>query len=238
MAYDAAYWAIAYLLFQQETGHARPFWDEAPLTAASAKKRSGVGLAGAERPGRMQDGGCVAYSGQWEEQETADLLRFVQQALHEVSRRTRDHGGAPVSKFSQDYSPGPDTGLPVIRVSRTYRVFVGDAELKLRPMARTVLLLFLRHPEGIALKRIGDYRKEMVFYYRQVMRGGEPEMAEQRVARLIDIFNNELNVNIARVNAAMNVLVRGDAQILYHIQGGAGHPKTLPIDRSLVVWEA
>ena len=106
---------------------------------------------------------------------------------------------------------------------------------KLRPMAKTVLLLFLQHPEGIPLKCIGDHREELAVYYRRCSRSLDPAAIDRSISRILDIFSNDLNVNIARVNAAVDMLA-GKAS-LYRIQGAPGHAKTILLDRSLVVWE-
>lgn len=157
-----------------------------------------------------------------EERETEELVSFVRQALQELARRS---------------CPLAAVGVKSIRITRGLRIFIGPNELKIRPMSKTVLLLFLKHPEGIALKRIGDYRGEMERYYRRLSRSSDPAAVQERVLRILDIFNNDLNVNISRINAAVAQLVKDPSQILYRIGGAAGTPKSILLDRSLVIWE-
>ena len=159
------------------------------------------------------------YGVKWEEKETEELLTFVRLALREVERRGKVR--RPVTQ--------------PVRITRSLRVYIGPQELKVRPMAKTVLLLFLRHPEGIPLKDIVDYRVELAAYYRRVSRCSEPGEIEKRVLRILDYFNNDLNVNIARVNKAVAELV--DGAETYRIDGPAGQPKRIPLDRKWVVWE-
>ena len=153
--------------------------------------------------------------GSEEEGEARDLLSFVQEAGDRYA------------------APPPAT----VRITRTLRVYVGEQELKIRPMAKTVLLLFLRHPEGIVLKHIGDYRSEMATYYGRVMRSLNPSDVDRRIQRLLDIFSNELNVNISRVNAALSALVSPTEEKLYRVSGRAGESKSILLDRTLVIWE-
>ena len=166
-----------------------------------------------QEPGIMEEE--AAGFGPAEESEVRDLLSFVREASGTYA--------APVPSE--------------VRITSTLRVYVGARELKIRPMAKTVLLLFLRHPEGILLKHIGDYRAEMTTYYSRVMRSQNPADAERRVQRLLDIFSNELNVNISRVNAALSALVSPTEEQLYRVSGRAGKPKSIPLDRTLVIWE-
>ena len=158
--------------------------------------------------------GEVCY-GRAEESEARALLSFVRTA-------------------AGTYAP-PAPGI--IRITRTLRVYVGQKELKMRPMAKTVLLLFLRHPEGVVLKHIGDYRSEMRADYARIMRSQDPADADRRIQRLMDIFSNELNVNISRVNAALKALVTPAEESLYRVSGRAGSPKSILLDRTLVIWE-
>ena len=177
--------------------------------------------SGLEEPG-------VLYGISWEEQETRELVSFVQRATQELQRR-----GLPTEPRPMNRLCGPE---PVkVRITRGFRVYIGSQELKVRPMAKTVLLLFLRHPEGITLKQIADYREELASYYKKVSRSLEPAVIERSIGRILDIFSNDLNVNIARVNAAVGTLVNDP--VPYRIEGAPGQVKTILLDRSLVVWE-
>ena len=162
-----------------------------------------------------------------EEQETEALVHFVRRADQEIERR----GGQAPPRLTAV------TGCEAIRVTRSLRVFIGARELKVRPMSKTVLLLFLRHPEGIPLKQIGNYRKELEQLYRRLSRSDDPETVSGRVLRILDFFNNELNVSISRVNAAISSLVDGTQRQQYCIGGRAGTPKFIPLDREKVIWE-
>lgn len=168
---------------------------------------------------------CKDYGIVWEEQELTALVAFIQSALREMERR------------GERMLP-PDILPERVYITRELRIFIGQKELKMRPMAKTVLLLFLQHPEGIVLKDIADHQAELLSYYRRVMRSQDPEAAHERVRRIIDIFNNELNVNISRVNAAISRLVPAAQQAFYQIHGGAGHSKSILLDRTRVHWEA
>ena len=161
----------------------------------------------------------VPYGIDWEEKESAELLQMVQMGMKEIRRRGL-HLSGPSSE---------------VRITRAYRVFIGRKEVKLRPMAKSVLLLFLRHPEGLPLKDLADYQSELTAFYRRVSRSSDPGEMEARIARMLDLFNNEINVNIARVNRAVAALV--DDASYYRIDGAAGHPKRIRLDRKRVIWE-
>ena len=58
-----------------------------------------------------------------------------------------------------------------IRVTRDYHILLPDrfdAEIRLRPLVKTVFLLFLRHPEGIRFSELHEYRDEMMNIYQGI----------------------------------------------------------------------
>ena len=163
-----------------------------------------------------------------EEQETEELLAFVEMARKELARRSdgQDRKDVLVRKA---------VGTATVRITPTLRIFVGSQEVRVRPMAKCVLLLFLKHPEGIVLKQISDYSAELRYFYRRISRSGNPEVIEQSVRKLMDICTNNLNLNISRANAAMAGLVSEPE--LYTIKGAAGKRKAIRLERSLIIWE-
>ena len=167
-------------------------------------------------PIQYLEDGPVPYTRDTELREANQLLQFVREA---AQRPLLVQTSAP------------------IRITRALRVFVGPEELRVRPMAKAILLLFLRHPEGIVLKEIGDYRAELTALYRRLCKSDVPGEAEGRVGRILDLFSNELNVNISRVNAAMNALAAKGQEPLYRVEGAAGTPKSIRLDRAQVLWE-
>ncbi|MBR4734898.1 MAG: hypothetical protein IK052_02280 [Bacteroidales bacterium] len=154
------------------------------------------------------------YSGVAEEAEAVEVAQFVQCAS------------------ALEVTPPPPR--EIIRITRGLRIFFGQRELQLRPMSKAVLLLFLRHPEGIALKDIGDFREELTRLYSMASRSDNPEKIARSVARVVDIFSNELNVNLSRVRAALSAL---EKEGTYQISGRAGEPKSFKFFKTIVIWE-
>ena len=177
-------------------------------------------------PHKLEDA-SARYAPETEIQETEELVHYV---------RIKEDESISSNRWVQS---GTDDRLAYasIRITRSFRIYLGGEELKLRPMAKSVLLLFLRHPEGIVLKDIYDYREELSALYRQVSRVSNPADSETHIARVLDLFTNELNVNISRVNAAVAAMVERSQEPLYRVDGKAGMPKHIRLSRSQVVWE-
>ena len=163
------------------------------------------------------------YGLAWEEYQAQELAAFVRLASEELQKRHI----APV---------GLRQG-PQIRINPALRVYIGPEELQLRPLSKAILLLFLKHPEGIPLKDISDYREELSGFYHRLSRSSDRSLIEQRIQRIINVFEGDLPVQIARVNAAVARLVDAPGQDLYKIAGRPGTPKRIALDRTQVIWE-
>lgn len=173
---------------------------------------------------------AAEYSDLLERSESEELITFVRMAVMELRRRE-------VGEELISGTIARDLKARRIRVTREFRIFVDGRELHVRPMAKTVFLLFLRHPEGIALKNMWDYREELRSLYSRISKSDDKELIERRMANILDLCSNELNVNISRVNSALAALVDSAQLQSYTISGRHGAPKGISMDRSLVEWD-
>lgn len=127
-----------------------------------------------------------------------------------------------------------------IRVTKDYRILLPDrfdTEIRLRPLVKTVFLLFLRHPEGIRFGDLRDYRSELLDLYRGITRrAGGPEI-EESIDRLIDPRDNSIHEKAANLAAALSRYFRPQELHAYTLTGKAGAPKRIRLDRALVAWE-
>ena len=127
-----------------------------------------------------------------------------------------------------------------IRVTRDYRIFLPDrfdTEIRLRPVVKTVFLLFLRHPEGIRFADLGDYRDELTNLYAGISHRDDLEEQRRIIDRLIDPKNNSIHEKASKLAAEMSRYFRPEQLPAYTISGKAGTPKRISLDRNLVEWE-
>ena len=127
-----------------------------------------------------------------------------------------------------------------IRVTKDYRILLPDrfdTEIRLRPLVKTVFLLFLRHPEGIRFGELLAYRGEMLDMYRGITRrAGGPEI-EASIDRLVDPRDNSIHEKAANLAAALSKYFPPERMHAYTLTGKAGSPKRIRLDRALVAWE-
>lgn len=127
-----------------------------------------------------------------------------------------------------------------IRVTKDYRILLPDrfdTEIQMRPLVKTVFLLFLRHPEGIRFGDLPAYRREMLDMYRGITRrAGGPEI-EASIDRLVDPRDNSIHEKAANLAAALSRYFRPQELHAYTLTGKAGAPKRIRLNRALVAWE-
>ena len=127
-----------------------------------------------------------------------------------------------------------------IRVTRDFRILLPDrydTEIRMRPLVKTVFLLFLRHPEGIRFGDLPAYRNEMMDLYRSITRrAGGPEI-EQSIDRLVNPRDNSIHEKAANLSATLSRYFRPQELHAYTLTGKAGTPKRIRLDRTLVEWE-
>ena len=127
-----------------------------------------------------------------------------------------------------------------IRVTKDYRILLPDrfdTEIRLRPLVKTVFLLFLRHPEGIRFGDLPAYRNELMDLYMGITRRPSGPEMEASIDRLIDPRDNSIHEKAANLAAALSKYFPPERLHAYMLTGKAGAPKRIRLDRSRVEWE-
>ena len=134
---------------------------------------------------------------------------------------------------------GTDEGERIL-VTKDFRILLPDRfdmEIRLRPLVKTVFLLFLRHPEGISYGDLPAYREEMTDLYKGITRRSDPAQLQESIDRLVDPKDNSIHEKAAKLAAALARYFRPQELPAYTLTGKAGAPKRIRLDRSLVEWE-
>lgn len=130
--------------------------------------------------------------------------------------------------------------LSSIVVNKDKRIILPDyneLELKLRPIPKTLYLLFLKHPEGIILKNIPDYKDELRhIYLYEVNPNRDDDVLERSLDNLCDPEDNAaLRYNIAIIKKAVkSKIVNKKLAMHYFISGRRGEEFRIPLSRDKV----
>ena len=129
--------------------------------------------------------------------------------------------------------------LPLLIISRNYRISLGDdrKELHMEPLVKSVYLLFLQHPEGIAFKDLPDYRQELANIYNKVRPWGLTDRAVRSIEDVTNPLLNSINEKCARIRKMFVTMLDSSIAEHYYIKGTRGQAKKISLPRDMVIWE-
>ena len=175
--------------------------------------------------GILEDPAVDYLAGRVDEMDAAALL----EAMSLLRRRLAE----------LDVLEGTDEGESIL-VTKDFRILLPDrfdTEVRMRPLVKTVFLLFLRHPEGIRYGNLREYRDELLDLYRGITRRTSGPEMERSIDRLIDLKDNSIHEKAANLAATLARYFRPEQLPAYTLTGKAGTPKRIRLDRALVEWE-
>ena len=130
--------------------------------------------------------------------------------------------------------------FPQLVVTEDYKVVLDDGantEVNMEPLVKAVYLLFLSHPEGIVLKCLADYRKELTALYLMLRPTGLTDRVLQSIEDVTNPTLNSINEKCTRIRKIFSkVLPQGVARY-YAISGKRGEAKKIDLVRANVVWK-
>ncbi len=113
--------------------------------------------------------------------------------------------------------------------------YYNEVEVKMPAMCRAIYILFLKHPEGIALRDISDHRADLENIYSMVMPGRNEEKAREAIDNLLDPMNNTLNEYISKIKRCFKLCIIDDQLASnYIITGKRGEPYRITLAPSLI----
>ena len=137
--------------------------------------------------------------------------------------------------------PGKEN-LSRLVVNGDLQIVLPDWDEKVLPMhalARSLYILFLRHPEGIVLKNIGNHCQELLEIYNIVKPGRDEELAVRTIVKLTMPLSDTLIQNLSRIKRAVKtVILDEDTACQYYITGQHSEPYRIALPRHLVTLPA
>ena len=130
--------------------------------------------------------------------------------------------------------------FPQLVVTEDYKVLLADGvntEVKMEPLVKAVYLLFLMHPEGIVLKCLPDYRKELSQVYLLLRPAGLTDRVKKSIEDVTNPTLNSINEKCARIRKLFSEILPQNAVRYYSISGKRGEAKKIDLVRANVVWK-
>ena len=130
--------------------------------------------------------------------------------------------------------------FPQLIVTEDYKVVLADGadtEVKMEPLVKAVYLLFLSHPEGIVLKCLPDYRKELAQLYLLLRPYGMTDRVMRSIEDVTNPMLNSINEKCARIRKLFSEVLPKSVARYYSISGMRGEAKKIDLVRANVVWK-
>lgn len=141
--------------------------------------------------------------------------------------------------------------LSPLKISSDYRFILTNhnTEIELSPVHKAVYLLFLNHPEGIEFKRLTNYKKELLYLYKETTNISDLSKIEESVEHLINPFDNAINEKCSRIKKAFSDTMDEYSATYYiinghvkrHVEGSSKiwyeRLKVITLPRELVIWQ-
>ena len=169
------------------------------------------------------------YGGLLERMEAAELLVLMEK----VQKRLTELG------VRAEAAPVDDTQINLfIDKKFTIRMDCPDGRvIPLRPLVRSLFILFLRHPEGILLKQRDLYREELEQIYSVISPNTAQEDVQARIGRMVNLQDNSFSEKASVLNARLEALLPQRMAYRCKIRGSNGHPRRISLPPLWIHWE-
>ena len=130
--------------------------------------------------------------------------------------------------------------FPQLVVTEDYKVVLAGEktiEVEMEPLVKSVYLLFLSHPEGIVLKYLPDYRKELTALYLMLRPYGLTDRVRKSIIDVTNPTQNSINEKCARIRKLFSSLLPPSLARYYAISGKRGEAKKIDLVRANVIWK-
>ena len=180
--------------------------------------------------------------------EVLDTGNYQESHLRQTILTPYDESVCPsLSRSSDDgirFSISPSKPLPFTEPSRleitpyNHPLLLPDYNLEFcfGAQIKALYILFLRHPEGIRIKEIADYKQEFMSLYLRCSNRTDTDKLRESVDKLLDVCNrNTLDAKKSQCNSTIRgVIPNGDLNCHYVIEVARGEKHKINLDRSLV----
>lgn len=174
------------------------------------------------------------------DEEMDPRTRFI---LGEVDRLLREYN---LTLDELRVIIGYKVQLSRMQITRTGKILLTDfldkdsgqpKEVKMDALTKMLYFFFLKHPEGVRVKEVGDYLAELMHLYMGITGRDDKDAIRASILGHVDPFGNGINVSMSRIKAAFKNQVEESVARFYWVEGKGGEPYRVALDRDFVLWE-
>ncbi|MHC1706865.1 MAG: hypothetical protein AB9842_04995 [Bacteroidales bacterium] len=109
-----------------------------------------------------------------------------------------------------------------------------DVVVDMPQLPKALYLFFLRHPEGVFLHDLPDYRDELNSIYARIANISDMRTITANIDRLVDMTDNSIHVNCARIKRAFLEKISDRYACYYYVTGTRGKAKKVNLPHELI----
>lgn len=170
--------------------------------------------------------------------QQADLQRIQAAILDYVAKYHTDPSDLVQTLLKGKFVIGNPPGISPLVVNKDLKIILpnyNEVEVKMPAMCRAIYILFLRHPEGIALRDIADHRAELESIYTIVKPGRDDAIAAAAFDNLLNPMSNTLNEYISKIRRCFALCIINDEVARnYYITGKKGEAYGVALNPELI----
>lgn len=169
------------------------------------------------------------------------LIELAERIKRDIDTLQRNNGiNILMEKLSGSYllRQLQKTRRPLSRIviDDSFRILLPDYDCEIRcpDLSKAVYILFLRHPEGIRLKEIEDYKDELRQIYFTISPRSDMYAQNESINSLTDPISGSLNQKISRISAAFRNCLDTESTQPYIISGQRGAVRKIQLAADMI----
>jgi hypothetical protein len=140
--------------------------------------------------------------------------------------------------FAQNFKQNsPPSRLTIGKGGRIFLSDYENIEIRMPSMEKALYILFLRHPEGLHISSLSDYRDELTDIYSQISTRGMMEDMARRITEMTNILNDQVSVKLSRIKKAFTDAIGTSLADWYIVQGPNSERKSIKLNSSLIIFQ-
>lgn len=111
-------------------------------------------------------------------------------------------------------------------------------EVELSYLTKAVYFLFLKHPEGINLKHLGNYQKELLSIYTSVSNQLDYDKMVKSVEDVVNLETKAIYTHLSRIKSAYYKIMDESFARYYIVSGNGEEDRKVLFDTTSIVWDS
>lgn len=109
-------------------------------------------------------------------------------------------------------------------------------EVELSHLTKSIYFLFLKHPEGINLKELGNYKKELLTIYKTVSNQLDYDKMAKSIDDVINLETKAIYTHLSRIKSAFYKIMDASFAKYYIVSGSGVEDRKVLFETKDIIW--